>query len=150
MLEGYFSVQKKSNSEKIIFALLKAHPHVKYWWDMYCEKHVEDEYAMFGPTPTWENFIYALKEQYYPIVNYDNQYTRWTTLHQERGQTVLEFINTFHTLRTKLGIIYFESHLVLKYHGALHRYIQTEMEFLDISSLCTTYQYVVKIKHKFK
>jgi hypothetical protein len=25
--------------------------------------------------------------------------------------------------------------MVLKYHGALHRYIQTEMEFLDISSL---------------
>jgi hypothetical protein len=29
--------------------------------------------------------------------------------------------------------------MVLKYHGALHRYIQTEMEFLDISSLGATY-----------
>jgi hypothetical protein len=28
---------------------------------------------------------------------------------------------------------------VLKYHGALHRYIQTEMEFLDISSLGAAY-----------
>jgi hypothetical protein len=50
---------------------------------------------------------------------------RWTTLRQERGQAVPEFTNTFHTLRTKLGIKDSEKHLVLKYHGALHRYIQT-------------------------
>jgi hypothetical protein len=75
---------------------------------------------------------------------------RWTTLRQERGQAVLEFTNTFHTLRTKLGIKDSERHLVLKYRGALHRYIQTEMDFLDISSLDVAYRYAVKIKKKFK
>jgi hypothetical protein len=40
--------------------------------------------------------------------------------------------------------------LVLKYHGALHRYIQNEMDFLDISSLGVAYQYVVKIEKKFQ
>jgi hypothetical protein len=75
---------------------------------------------------------------------------RWTTLWQERGQTVPKFTNTFHTLRTKLGIKDSEQHLVLKYHGALHRYIQTEMDFLDISSLGAAYRYVVKIEQKFK
>ena len=58
---------------------------------------------------------------------------RWTTLRQEMGQEVRNFINTFHTLRTKLGVKDSERHLVLKYSGALHRYIQTEMDFLDIS-----------------
>jgi hypothetical protein len=75
---------------------------------------------------------------------------RWTTLRQERGQEFLEFTNTFHTLRTKLGIKDSERHLVLKYCGALHRYIQTEMDFLDISSLGSAYRYVVKIEQKFK
>ena len=37
-----------------------------------------------------------------------------------------------------------------KYHDCLHRYIQEEMEFLDISSLGTTYRYAVKIEQKFK
>jgi hypothetical protein len=60
---------------------------------------------------------------------------RWTTLRQERGQEVVEFINTFHTFCTKLGIKDSETNLVLKYRGALHRYIQTEMCFMDISSL---------------
>jgi hypothetical protein len=69
---------------------------------------------------------------------------------QERGQAVPEFTNTFHTLHTKLGIKDSERHLVLKYRGALHRYIQTEMDFLDISSLGVAYRYVVKIEQKFK
>jgi hypothetical protein len=53
-------------------------------------------------------------------------------------------------MRTKLGIKYSECHLVLNYHGCLHRYIQIEMDFLDITSLGTAYRYAVKIEQKFK
>jgi hypothetical protein len=49
-----------------------------------------------------------------------------------------------------MGIKDSERHLVLKCCGALHRYIQTEMDFLDISSLSIAYRYVVKIEKKFK
>jgi hypothetical protein len=38
--------------------------------------------------------------------------------------------------------------MVLKYYGALHKYIQTKMEFQDISSLGVAYRYAVKIQHK--
>ena len=61
-----------------------------------------------------------------------------------------EFTNIFHTLRTKLGIKDSEKHLILKYHGCLHKYIQEEIEFLNISSLDTTYRYVIKVEQKFK
>ena len=91
-------------------------------------------------------FVDVVKEQYYPVYNYEDQYMRWTKLRQERVQVVLEFTNTFHTLRTKLGIKDSEWHLVLKYYGALHRYIQTEMDFLDISSFGVAYRYSVKIE----
>jgi len=63
---------------------------------------------------------------------------------------VSEFTNTFYTLHTKLGIKGSERPLILKYRGVVHKYIQTEMEFLDISSMGVTYQYVVKIEQKFK
>jgi hypothetical protein len=63
---------------------------------------------------------------------------------------VHEITNLFHTLCTKLGIKNSEKHLVLKYHSFLHRYIQEEMEFLDISSLSVAYQYATKIEQKFK
>eukprot|EP00253_Pinus_taeda_P036455 PITA_36455 len=58
---------------------------------------------------------------------------RGATPFKERDQDVSEFTNTFHTLRTKLGIKDTERHLVLKYHGCLHKYIKDKMEFLDIS-----------------
>jgi hypothetical protein len=92
----------------------------------------------------------AVKEQYYLVDNYEDQYMRWTTLQQEKSQTVSKLKNTFHALCTKLGIKYSKQHLILKYCGALHRYIQTEMDFLNISSLGVTYRYVVKIEQKFR
>jgi hypothetical protein len=104
----------------------------------------------YGADPTWDFFVDVVKVQYYPIGNYEDQYMRWTTLWQERGQAVLEFTNTFHTLCTKIGMKDSKRHFFLKYHGALHRYMQTEMDFMDISSLSATYRYAVKIEQKFK
>jgi hypothetical protein len=63
---------------------------------------------------------------------------------------VLQYTDIFHTLRSKLHIGDSKRHLVLKYHNGLHRYIQVDMDFLDVSSLRFAYRYVVKIKHKFK
>ena len=68
----------------------------------------------------------------------------------KRDQDVHELTNLFHTLCTKLGIKYSEKNLVLKYRSCLHRYIQEEMEFLDISSLGAAYWYAAKIEQKFK
>jgi hypothetical protein len=105
---------------------------------------------MFVVAPTWDSFRDSIKEQYYYIGSYEDQYTRWTTLRQERDQTIPDFTNIFHTLCTKLGIKDSEHHLFLKYCSCFHRYIQTEMEFLDIASLEIAYRYVVKIEQKFK
>jgi hypothetical protein len=38
LLKRYFSVHNFSNREKITFALLKAIPHVKDWWETLCEQ----------------------------------------------------------------------------------------------------------------
>ena len=61
-----------------------------------------------------------------------------------------ESTNLFHTLCTKLGIKYSEKHLVLKYRNCLHRCIQEEMEFLDVSSLGMEYRNAANIEQKFK
>jgi hypothetical protein len=103
-----------------------------------------------GPRSLGNFCVDAIKEQYYPVGNYDDRYMRWATLLQERGQEMWDFTNTFHTLCTNMGIKDPERHLVLKYSGALQKYIQIEMYFLDISSLGATYRYVVKIEQKFK
>jgi hypothetical protein len=63
LLEGYFFVQHFSNNENTTFALFKALPHVKDWWKTYCEKHVREGPTIFGPKPTWVDFVDVIKEQ---------------------------------------------------------------------------------------
>jgi hypothetical protein len=125
LLEGYFSVHNFLDREKITSALLKVIPHVKYWWENFCEKKETKGSKLFLVSPTWDSFRDGIKEQYYPVGSYDDLYTSWTTLQQERDQTMPEFTNVFHTLRTNMGIKYSEKNIMLKYSGGLHRYIQT-------------------------
>ena len=138
LLEGYFSIHDFSDREKIIFSLLKATPHVKDWWETYCEKKEEKKSSLFSAVPTWNYFRDAIMEQYYPMRSYEDRYIQSTTLWQQRDQDVHELTNMFHTQRTKLGIKDSEKNFVLKYHSCLQIYIQEEMEFLDISFLGTT------------
>jgi hypothetical protein len=72
MLEGYFSIHNFSDKKKITFALLKALPHVKYWWETYWEQSSTKDSRIYGVDPTWEFFVDAVKEQYYPIGNYED------------------------------------------------------------------------------
>jgi hypothetical protein len=108
LLEGYFLVHNFFDREKITFSLLKAIPHVKYGWNTYSKERFVEEYAIFLVSPTWDSFLDAIKEQYYHVGSYKDQYTIWTTLHQEKDQTIPDFTNNFHTLHTKLGIKYYE------------------------------------------
>eukprot|EP00253_Pinus_taeda_P035123 PITA_35123 len=114
LLEGYFSVHDFSSQEKVIFALLKVVPHVKDWWETYCEQKDESTGSLFSAAPTWNSFQDAIKEQYYPVKSYEDKYIEWTMLRQGRDQDVQEFTNIFHTLRTQLGIKDSELHLKFK------------------------------------
>lgn len=49
---------------------------------------------MFGAKLTWEYFVNALKEQYYPIGNYDDRYIGWTTLCQGSSKQHLSTLTT--------------------------------------------------------
>jgi hypothetical protein len=84
LLEGYYFVQNFSNSEKITFTLLKNLPCVRAWWEGYWKRYIEDESTLFRREPTWETFVDSLKEDFYPVGNYDDQYMRWKTLRQKR------------------------------------------------------------------
>jgi hypothetical protein len=52
LLEGYFSIHNISNREKITFTLLKYVPHVKDWWETFCEKKETEEPLLFIVTTT--------------------------------------------------------------------------------------------------
>jgi hypothetical protein len=76
LLEGYFSVHNFSNRENITFVLLKVVPHVKDWWENFCEKKEIEETSLFTVALTWESFKDAIKQQYYIVGSYDDLYTK--------------------------------------------------------------------------
>ena len=51
LLEGYFFVHEFSSREKIVFTLLKAAPHVKDWWETYCEQKDQTTSSLFLAAP---------------------------------------------------------------------------------------------------
>jgi hypothetical protein len=52
LLEGYFSIHNFLNREKITFVILKVVPHVKDWWETFCEKKEIEETSLFTVTTT--------------------------------------------------------------------------------------------------
>lgn len=105
---------------------------------------------IFDQKPTWGEFMEHIKEEYFPIDTYEQKYMKWQLLRQKKDQTVQEYTNMFHALAAKLGIKDCEKHRVLKYQSGLHRYFQTEMEFLNIETLPSAYKFATKIEEKFK
>jgi hypothetical protein len=71
--EGYYSIQKTFDSENITFTLLKSLPHVSAWWEGYWDRYNMNESTLFGREPTWVAFVYSLKEEFYHVINYDDQ-----------------------------------------------------------------------------
>jgi hypothetical protein len=67
LIQGYFSLHNFSNRENITFALFKVIPHVKYWWETFCEQKETEEPSLFTITTTCESFRDAIKEQYYHV-----------------------------------------------------------------------------------
>jgi hypothetical protein len=76
LLEGYFSLHNFFDRENINFALLKDLPHVKHWWETFWEKISIEESEIYGVDPTSDFFVDAIKEQNYPIGNYEYQYMK--------------------------------------------------------------------------
>jgi hypothetical protein len=62
-----FYVHNFSDREKITFVLLKVVPHVKDWWENFCEKKVTKESTLFLVAPTWVSFRDVIKEKYYHV-----------------------------------------------------------------------------------
>ena len=131
---------------------MKAENHIKLAWETRVlnkesEARVGSE-ILSDNKPTWGEFVGYIKEAYLPEDVYEQKYIKWQLLRQKRGQSVQDYTNTFHALSAKLGIEDSEKHRILKYRSGLHRYIQTEMEFLNIETLAAAYKYATKIELK--
>ena len=117
-LTSYFSVNQFTDKEKITFSLLKSSLAVKNWWGVYKNGLERDELGI-TEEPTWNDFVDAIKEEYYPVGAYDDLYIQWQQLRQGKDQSVQDYTDKFHSLSARLGIQDTEQHRILKYCSGL-------------------------------
>jgi hypothetical protein len=56
LLEGYFLFMIFPIGKILLFHFSKSTPHVKDWWETYCEKKDESTPSLFSVAPTWNSF----------------------------------------------------------------------------------------------
>ena len=74
-----------SDRENITFLILKVIPHVKYWWETFCEKEETKESSLFSVAPNKCSFRDVIKEQYYHVGSHHKLYREWTPLAVGKG-----------------------------------------------------------------
>eukprot|EP00253_Pinus_taeda_P014786 PITA_14786 len=168
MLDGYFCVHEFSSREKIVFALLKAAPHVKDWWETYYEQKDEKPSATVATTKIqknepedpeeWERLFHSqMWVKGSPLQFIVDSGSQMNLVSAEVVKR-LGLPTTPHPQPysingiTKDEISKFDSSAAFPTASSPSqmRYIQEEMEFLNISSLGMAYRYAVKIEQKFK
>jgi hypothetical protein len=150
LLEGYFSVHNFLNRENITFALLKVIPHVKDWWETFCEQKETEEPSLFTVTTTLESFRDVIKEQYYPVEVMTTCIPNGPHCgKKETKQCQISQISSIPCAPSWVSKIrsdiWCSSITVLCIDTS-----RPKWNFLDISSLGATYRYVVKIEQKLK
>jgi hypothetical protein len=74
-----------SDRANITFLILKVIPHVKYWWETFCEKEETKESSLFSVAPNKCSFRDVIKEQYYHVGSHHKLYREWTPLAVGKG-----------------------------------------------------------------
>jgi len=99
---------------------------------------------------SWPNFIYALKEQFYPLVYKKKYLMDWKYLRQGRGQDIQSFTEEFRKQALNLGITIYSPEVVTKYIGSLHSYIRHSLLLFEPNTIDSTSVKDIHLKNRGK
>jgi len=83
----------------------------------------------------WPSFIFALKEQFYPLGYKQKALMDWQYLRQGRGQDVQSFTKEFRKQALNLGIALDLPEVITKYIGSLRRYIRHSLLLFEPTTI---------------
>jgi hypothetical protein len=101
------------------------------WW----KRKTKDDLNKNGKTiSSWNDFITALKKQFYPLAYMQQEMMNWKSLRQAKGQSVQEYTQIFRKKELNLGIPLYTQETLLKYIGGLHSYLKHTILMLNPSN----------------
>lgn len=131
-LEVYCRIQKIVDDEtNFQLESLKMGGTTLIWW----ESRTRDDLKKNGKTiSSWNDFVIALKQQFYPLAYMPQEMMNWKCLRQSKGQSVQEYTQTFRKKALNLSIPLYTQETLLKYIGGLHSYLKHTILMLNPSN----------------
>jgi hypothetical protein len=131
-LEVYCRIQNIVDDEtKIQLASLKLGGTTLIWW----ERRTRDDLKKSGKTiSSWNDFVIALKQQFYPLAYMQQEIMNWQCLRPSKGHSVQEYTQIFRKKDLNLGIPLYTQETLLKYIGGLHSYLKHTILMLNPSN----------------
>jgi hypothetical protein len=132
-IEVYCRIQKIQDDEtKIQLALLRLDSATLIWWE---SKTQEDMKKHGKILISWNDFIVAIKKQFYPLAYKKKATMEWQNFRQAKGQSVQSFTQEFRRRALVLGVDLSSQETLLKYIGALHSYLRHTILMFNPSNL---------------
>jgi hypothetical protein len=132
-VEVYCRIQKIQDDEtKIHLASLRLDSATLIWW----ESKTQEDMKKHGKILTsWNDFIVAIKRQFYPLAYMQKATMDWQNFRQAKGQNVQSFTQEFRRRALVLGVDLSSQETLLKYIGALHSYLRHTILMFNPSNL---------------
>jgi hypothetical protein len=132
-IEVYCRIQKIQDDEtKIPLASLRLDSATLIWW----EAKTQEDMKKHGKILTsWNDFIVAMKRQFYPLAYMQKATMDWQNFRQAKGQNVQIFTQEFRRRALVLGVDLSSQETLLKYIGALHSYLRHTILMFNPSNL---------------
>jgi hypothetical protein len=132
-IEVYCSIQKIQDDEtKIQLSSLRLDSAALIWW----ESKTQEDMKKHGKILTsWNDFIVAIKRQFYPLAYKQKATMDWQNFRQAKGQNVQSFTQEFRRRSLLLGVDLSSQETLLKYIGALHSYLRHTILMFNPSNL---------------
>jgi hypothetical protein len=94
------------------------------WWEA---KNQEDMKKHGKVLSSWNDFIVALKRQFYPLAYMQKAIMHWKIFRQAKGKRVQSYTQEFKRRSLILGIDLSCQETFLKYIGGLHSYLRNKI-----------------------
>jgi hypothetical protein len=121
-IEVYSRIQKIQDDEtKIQLASLRLDGSALIWWESKTQEEMKKNGKNFL---SWNDFIIAIKKQFYPLAYKQKATMEWQNFRQAKGQNVQSFTQEFRRRALVLGVDLSSQETLLKYIGALHSYLR--------------------------
>lgn len=117
----YCRIQRiKDDETKIQLASLRLESATLIWWEA---KTQEEMKKICKVLSSWNNFVVAIRRQFYPLAYMQKAIMDWQNFRQAKGKNVQSYTQEFRKRDFIVGIDLSSQDTLLKYIGGLHSYL---------------------------